>query len=117
MSSLALLAAGAPATAPVAVAVRGGHGELFVQQFDASSAAPVARCSTCRPPRPPPRSRAELVVGPGAAELVAARGWGEALDAWPSAADALRLPEALRTLAAEPALCPGARRPRPRRQA
>ncbi len=34
MSSLALLAAGSPANDPVAVAVSGGHGELFVQSFD-----------------------------------------------------------------------------------
>src|SRR5690348_9714969 len=37
MSSLALLAAGAAGEGPVAAAVRGGHGELFVQQFDAAS--------------------------------------------------------------------------------
>ena len=34
MSSLALLAAGAEADGDVAAAVDGGHGELFVQQFD-----------------------------------------------------------------------------------
>src|SRR5919112_2382302 len=34
MSSLALLAAAAPKADEVAVAVTGGHGELFVQQFD-----------------------------------------------------------------------------------
>ena len=33
MSSLALLAAGAPGEGPVAAALAGGHGELFVQQF------------------------------------------------------------------------------------
>jgi len=33
---------------------------------------------------------------------VKARGWGEAREAWPSAANALKLPERLRTLAAKP---------------
>src|ERR1051325_890587 len=36
MSSLALLAASADAESEVAAAVTGGHGELFVQQFDSS---------------------------------------------------------------------------------
>ena len=34
MSSLALLAASAPDEREIAAAVAGGHGELFVQQFD-----------------------------------------------------------------------------------
>ena len=36
MSSLALLAATAPGDGPVAAALAGGHGELFVQQFRTS---------------------------------------------------------------------------------
>src|SRR5690242_9429712 len=36
MSSLALLAAGAASDGEVAAAVIGGHGELFVQQFNAT---------------------------------------------------------------------------------
>ncbi|MGH6784139.1 MAG: tRNA (adenosine(37)-N6)-threonylcarbamoyltransferase complex dimerization subunit type 1 TsaB, partial [Sphingomicrobium sp.] len=43
-----------------------------------------------------------LVLGSGAAALVEARGRGEALDAWPSARFALRLPEAMRTLDPRP---------------
>ena len=49
MSSLALLAAGAPGDGPVAAAMTGGHGELFVQAFDRppllppATAQPVAR--------------------------------------------------------------------------
>ena len=46
--------------------------------------------------------RAELVVGSGAAQLVEARGHGEARELWPSAADALKLPDALRGLPATP---------------
>src|SRR5438045_4231376 len=40
MSSLALLAAGYAGSGEVASAVIGGHGELFVQQFDAVTLAP-----------------------------------------------------------------------------
>src|SRR5438309_3307427 len=42
MSSLALLAAGAPGGGQVAAAVTGGHGELFVQQFDGASLEPTS---------------------------------------------------------------------------
>ena len=45
---------------------------------------------------------ARLVAGSGAAELVAARGWGEALDALPRAADARFLPPELRSLPPRP---------------
>ena len=41
MSSLALLAAGANTDGPVAAAVDGGHGELFVQQFEGRSLEPA----------------------------------------------------------------------------
>src|SRR3954454_22767667 len=42
MSSLALLAAGAAQEGQVAAAVLGGHGELFVQEFDAATLEPVS---------------------------------------------------------------------------
>jgi hypothetical protein len=45
---------------------------------------------------------ASLVIGSGASQLVEARGWGEARDSWPSAANALKLPQALRTLPPKP---------------
>ena len=99
MSSLALIACGA-ASAPLAVAVRGGHGELFVQQFDGlESPSPLLNLT---PADAAAAISAELVVGTGAADLVAARGSGEARDAWPSAAGALSLPEELRSLAPRP---------------
>ena len=99
MSSLALIACGA-SKGPVAVAVRGGHGELLVQQFDGlDSPSPLLNL-------PPAEAAAvisaDLVLGSGAADLVAACGTGEARDAWPVAAHALDLPEALRTLAPRP---------------
>ena len=99
MSSLALVAAGAGA-APVAVAVRGGHGELFVQQFDGlDSPSPLLNLP---PAAAAAAISADIVIGTGAVDLVDARGQGEARDAWPSAANALMLPEELRTLAAKP---------------
>jgi hypothetical protein len=45
---------------------------------------------------------ADLVVGPAARKLVEARGRGEAQERWPSASNALRLPEELRSLAPKP---------------
>ena len=45
---------------------------------------------------------AELVVGSGAQQLVDARGWGVAREAWPAAANALQLPASLRDLPAKP---------------
>ena len=99
MSSLALIACGA-SDGPVAVAVRGGHGELFVQQFDGlDSPSPLLNLP---PAAAASAISADLVVGSGAADLVAARGTGEARDAWPVAANALELPEAPRTLAPRP---------------
>jgi tRNA threonylcarbamoyladenosine biosynthesis protein TsaB len=102
MSSLALLAVGAEAGGEVAAAVIGGHGELFVQEFDAMTAAPSSELRNLHPSAAAATTGAPLVVGSGAQLLVDARGWGEAREAWPSAADALRLPEAPRSLPAKP---------------
>jgi len=102
MSSLALLAAGASGEGEVAAAVIGGHGELFVQQFDASTAEPTSDIRNLVPAEAAHFASAALVVGSGAQQLVDARGWGEALEAWPSAANALKLPQPLRSLPAKP---------------
>jgi tRNA threonylcarbamoyl adenosine modification protein YeaZ len=101
MSSLALLAAGMGTDGEVAVAILGGHGELFVQQFD-SRGEPTSALSNLPPAAAAAATTAELVVGSGARQLVNARGWGEARDAWPSAANALNLPANLRSLPAKP---------------
>jgi tRNA threonylcarbamoyl adenosine modification protein YeaZ len=101
MSSLALLAASARAGLPLAAAMAGGHGELFVQQFTASL-EPASAVLNLAPAQAAAAMTAELAVGPGAAALVEARGWGEARDCWPSAASALALPPALRSLPAAP---------------
>ena len=101
ISSLALLAASARANAPVAAAMAGGHGELFVQQFGASL-EPTSQLLNLPPPEAAAAVDAELVVGTGAAALVEARGWGEARECWPFAGDTLLLPVSLRSLAAAP---------------
>lgn len=99
MSSLALIAAGAQGE--VGVSVAGGHGELFVQQFD-EQLDPRSELHNATPGAAAALIDAELVIGSGAAALVAARGSGQARNAWPAAADALRLPQALRSLAPKP---------------
>jgi len=102
MSSLALLASGATSGDSVAAAMKGGHGELFVQQFDGPALAPSTPLLNLPPIEAADRISAARVVGPGAAQLIEARGWGEAVDAWPRASDALKLPQELRSLAPRP---------------
>ena len=102
MSSLSLLAAGAGTDGPVAAAVDGGHGELFVQQFDGRSLQPANDILNLPPSAAAEQISAQLVVGPGAEKLVEARGRGEARGVWPSARNALRLPEGLRSLPPKP---------------
>jgi tRNA threonylcarbamoyl adenosine modification protein YeaZ len=102
MSSLALLAAGASAQGEVAACVIGGHGELFVQTFDAQTLEPRSELLNLPPADAAQAVQAELVVGSGAAQLVEARGHGESRELWPSAANTLKLPSALRSLPATP---------------
>ena len=102
MSSLALLAAGVRTGGEIAVAVAGGHGELFVQQFDGPQAEPAGELLNLPPAAAAAAVAAHVVVGSGAKALVEARGSGEAREAFPAAADALALPPHLRSLAAKP---------------
>ena len=113
MNSLALLAASAGADQSVAAAVLGGHGEIFVQQFDGQSLRAASEVSNAGPADVAGMTKARLVVGSGASALVEALGTGEAREAWPSAANALRLPKSLRSLPARPvyARAPDARVP------
>ncbi len=87
---------------PVAAAIQGGHGELFVQSFAGASLEPTDDLRSLPPEAAAALVRPELVVGSGAGQLVAARGWGEALDLLPRAAAAWRLPLPLRSLIARP---------------
>ena len=100
MSSLALIAAGTPGDGPLAVAISGGHGELFVQSFDRGE--PISDLANLSPAAAAAATSAKLVIGTGAAALIEARGWGEARDRLPSAADAMRILPDQRSLAAKP---------------
>ena len=99
MSSLALLAASAGEA--VSVAVLGGHGELFVQNFDGAGSA-ASELRNLAPVQAAAFASEPLVIGSGAGQLVDLRGWGEARDAWPWAANSLRISEALRSLDPRP---------------
>ena len=102
MSSLALLAAAAAEAGDVAAAVAGGHGELFVQQFDPATLTPHSEVRNAVPAQAAELIDAPLVVGSGAGQLVAARGWGEARERLPSASNALLIPTSLRSLPPKP---------------
>lgn len=102
MSSLALLAAGAEVDGDVAAAVDGGHGELFVQQFSVRTLEPRSELLNLPPTEAAGSISADTVIGPGADALVEARRNGRVVDGWPSARNALRLPEALRNLPPKP---------------
>lgn len=102
MSSLGLLAAGAGTNGAVTAAMLGGHGELFLQTFDGATLEPHSDVLNLTPAAAAECSRADIVIGPGAKILVDVRGWGTAIDGWPAADNAARLPRALRTLPARP---------------
>lgn len=100
-SSLALLAAAARAER-VAVAIEGGHGELFVQSYCGDPVAPLHEVRSLTPSAAAELLAEELVIGSGADAVVAARGHGRALPALPRAADARLLPPSLQGLAPRP---------------
>ena len=102
MSSLALLAASAVADGEIGVSIIGGHGELFVQQFDATTAEPTSELRNLVPAKAAEFITAPVVLGSGAKQLVDARGWGEAREAWPLAANALKVPSTMRSLPPKP---------------
>jgi tRNA threonylcarbamoyladenosine biosynthesis protein TsaB len=100
-SSMALLAA-ASGEATVGVALAGGHGELFVQSYADDPLRQLDALRSLPPGEAAAAIEVDLVVGSGAAALVAARGYGRARDALPRAADARLLPEKLRSLPPRP---------------
>lgn len=104
-SSLSLIAACGAAGAEgadYAVALHGGHGQLFVQSFVDAPLRPTGALRSLTPQEAAAAIREPLVIGSGAGALVAARGFGTALDAEARAAGAARLPQALRSLPAGP---------------
>src|SRR3954462_4595526 len=99
--SPALIAA-ASGEAELAVALVGGHGELFVQSYGGDPIAPLDALRSLAPADAAGSVSAELVLGSGAEALVAARGFGRWRDALPRAADARLLPLSLRALPPRP---------------
>lgn len=106
MSSLALIAASAcdleHGDGLVAAVMNGGHGELFVQTFASPSLDPIGDHESLSPTDAARRIEAPLILGPAAETLVEARRTGQASICHPRAANALLLPEGLRTLAVRP---------------
>jgi tRNA threonylcarbamoyl adenosine modification protein YeaZ len=100
-SSLAVLAAAARSER-VAIAIEGGHGELFVQSYRGDPMAPLHEARSLVPSAAADLLAEELVVGSGADALVAARGFGRAVFALPRAADARFLPPSLQILPPRP---------------
>jgi tRNA threonylcarbamoyl adenosine modification protein YeaZ len=100
-SSLAAIAAAA-VDGEIAVALQAGHGQLFVQSYGREPLLPRDALQSLLPEDAAKAIRARYIYGSGAEALVNARGFGEAHDALPRAADALLLPEALRSLAPRP---------------
>jgi tRNA threonylcarbamoyl adenosine modification protein YeaZ len=102
-SLAAIAAAGRPgAGGEIAVALQAGHGQLFVQSYGREPLTSLDALQSLLPEDAAEAVRAHHVYGSGADALVSVRGFGEAHEALPRAADALLLPEALRSLAPRP---------------
>ena len=100
-SSMSAVAAAFPGE-EVAVALHGGHGQLFVQSFAHDPLVPTDDLRSLLPEEAGAATASPLVAGSGAEALVSARGWGRAVDALPRAEDARLLPAPLRALAPRP---------------
>ena len=102
--SLSLIAAGGwpEGAETLAVAIAGGHGQLFVQSFQAGPMRALSDPVSLLPQDAAAVVTAPLVIGSGAEALVAARGYGQTLSAAPDARHALCLPPALRNRRAAP---------------
>jgi len=100
-SSMALIAAASGET-EATVALIGGHGELFVQNYGGDPIAPLCELRSLPPDAAAAAFAAPRVLGSGAQALVEARGHGEWRDALPNAAEAGLLPPSLRNLPPKP---------------
>lgn len=103
-SSLALIAASVeerniPA---LAVAIQGGHGQLFVQRFECAPMRPLSDLASLLPSDAASVLPDDFIVGNAAADLVALRNRGAASEGHIRAALALRLPLELRQLPPRP---------------
>ncbi|WP_309753823.1 tRNA (adenosine(37)-N6)-threonylcarbamoyltransferase complex dimerization subunit type 1 TsaB [Novosphingobium sp.] len=82
--------------ADVLVCMEGGHGEWFLQPFNAAR-EPAGPCRTMSPDAAVSHFDQDIVVGSRAAEFVERRGSGKAFDAMPDAARAWQIPGGLLT--------------------
>lgn len=102
-SSMALIAASsASGSGSIAVALTGGHGELFVQRFSAAPFATLTALASLRPEAAADTVPEHDVYGSGAAALIAARQTGAAHEALPIAMRAGLLPDLFATLPPQP---------------
>lgn len=101
-SSMAAIAGMAGGLREVAVALSGGHGQLFVQSYGHDPIAPLDELQSLSPEAAAAAITCPLVLGSGADILVSARGNGEAIDTLPRASAARNLPPALRNLPPRP---------------
>lgn len=86
----------------VAVALTGGHGEIFLQSFTRDPLAAHGALVSLPPADAAARTAQHLVIGSGASALVESRGWGEAREVLPFAAGARRLPVGFAALPPDP---------------
>lgn len=100
-SSLAVIAAAAEGD-QIAVALQGGHGQLFVQSYGRDPLMPLDPLRSLTPEDAAGLINARRIYGSGAETLVTARGHGDAFEALPRAAHALLLPLELRSSPARP---------------
>jgi tRNA threonylcarbamoyl adenosine modification protein YeaZ len=104
-SATTLMAAAVAATsdaATIAVAMTGGHGELFIQRFSTRPCAPLTALISLKPADAAAAVREHDVHGSGAPAVVAARGWGAAIEALPFAKDVPKLPPIQANLSPQP---------------
>jgi tRNA threonylcarbamoyl adenosine modification protein YeaZ len=101
-TSMAATAAAESGAESIAIAMIGGHGELFVQRFSAIPCAPLTALQSLPPEEAAASVPEHDVHGSGAAALVAARGWGMAIAALPFAMDVTRLPSVAANLPPQP---------------
>jgi tRNA threonylcarbamoyl adenosine modification protein YeaZ len=101
LALVAAMARQARGPCPLAVVTVGGHGEWFVQRFDASG-LPVGDVASCQPQAAADMLGEALVAGNQSPALVALRGHGEAIELLPDARAFALLPQAALTREVRP---------------
>lgn len=104
-STLALIAAMAFAAHDadeISVAIEGGHGELFVQNFSRGPDLPAGELQSLPLDQAILKTSAHIVAGNASSKLVSERGHGLAVSIEPRAAEAFWLPESATSHAPTP---------------